>query len=111
MIQLALVLVLLVPACQSSAVQGVVSHRGHGAAKVNLGSGLVQACQVQGGHVREGGVGGGVVESDHGLVLLHAAPRGPGGGAGDARGGGHLAPGAARSGLGHMALGIWRDKS
>ena len=110
-IQLALVLVLLVPAGEPPAVQGVVGHRGHGAAQVILGPGLVQVGQVQGGHVGEGGVGGGVVEPDHGLVFLHAAPGGPGGGAGEAGGGGHLTPGAARSGLGHLALGVWRDKS
>ena len=110
-IQLALLLVLLVPAGQAPAVQGVVRHGGHGPAQVNLGPRLVQVGQVEGGHVGEGGVVGRVVEPDDRLVLLHAASRGPGGGAGEGGRGGDLAPGAARRGLGHVTLGVCGDKS
>ena len=109
-IQLALLLVLLVPAGQAPAVQGVVGHGGHGAAQVDLRPGLVQVGQVEGGHVGEGGVVGGVVESDHRLVFLHAASRCSGAGAGEGGRGGGLAAGAAGRGLGHNTLGVWGEK-
>ena len=108
-VQLALVLVLLVPAGEPPAVQGVVGDRGDGAAQVDLWPGLVQTGQVEGGHVGEGGGVDRVVESDHGLVLLHPAPRGPGLGGGDGSGG--VAAGTPRPGLGHIALGVCRERS
>ena len=74
---LPLILTLLVLACKSPAVDGVVRHGDllTVVGGVQLRPGLVQVGQVEGGHVREGGgVVGGVVELDQCLILLHASP-------------------------------------
>ena len=66
-------LILLMPAGQSPAVQSVVRVDGlPTVGQVKLRSGLVQVGQVEGGHVGVGG-GGAAVQTDDRLVLLHPA--------------------------------------
>ena len=66
-------LILLMPAGQLPAVQGVVRVDGlPTVGQVKLRSGLVQVGQVEGGHVGVGG-GGAAVQTDDRLVLLHPA--------------------------------------
>ena len=94
-------LVFLVSACQSPAVQGVVGvDRLAAVRQVKLGSGLVQVGQVESGHVWVGGVG--AVQSDHCLIFLHS-PAPPRGGRGQLAA---LAPGRLARGGGGAVLGV-----
>ena len=64
-------LILLMPAGKPPTVESVIRVDGLSIIRqIKLGPGVVQVCQVEGGHVGVGGVGA-VVQPDDCLVFLH----------------------------------------